>query len=448
MNNSTAPADRLPDDVAAQIAAIADDSTHGAAWLSAKALRTVGACAQAAPATDREYLLAQVEACRRALAAARPGMAPLRTWLGRLAGVVEQLATENLEGARLQAAIAQGAADLAQQAERASAAAAARAAALLPAGSVVFTASFSQTVVDAARAAAEQGKLSRLLAAESSGANGRRYGRQVAAALAGVVPVVVVPDAEIADRLAQADRVWLGADTLLRDGSVLNGTPSRALADAAFQTHRPVEIIAESAKRDPEAEPAAPPPPGFDRIPAEAITTIITEAEAADAAATLVAAIAEHLSARGETVAVAESAAGGRIADLLTDRAGSSAWFSGGVVAYSNSSKQRIGDLTAEQLAALGAVSAETAQALAEGARRWFGATWGVGETGIAGPQTGRRSRKPAGLTYVAASGPAGQRVGREVTTGQDDRAANKHAFALAALALLRDALASKEGAQ
>jgi len=209
--------------------------------------------------------------------------------------------------------------------------------------------------------------------------------------------------------------------------------------------------------------------------------------------------VAAALAARGETLAVAESATGGLILSLLTDVPGASAWLHGGLVAYTNSVKIAILRVPPETLSAHGSVSAETALAMAHGAQRLFGATWAVGETGIAGPQTGRRSAKPAGLTYIAvvgahtpsgvtggvgadsvvhdpanaypshgadlgadlgadpgAHGPSGprpeapsnarthsavERVERILLPNPDDRVATKRAFAAAALALLLDAL-------
>lgn len=160
-----------------------------------------------------------------------------------------------------------------------------------------------------------------------------------------------------------------------------------------------------------------------------------------ESAEALVATIAERLIARGEFLAVAESAAGGRISDLLTDRAGCSAWYAGGIVVYSAASKQYLTGLSAEALKEHGAVSVETALALAEGVRRRFGTAWGIGETGIAGPQTGRRSSKPAGLAYVAVVGPDGVERRVEVNTGLDSRLENKQQFAVAALRLLAESL-------
>lgn len=156
--------------------------------------------------------------------------------------------------------------------------------------------------------------------------------------------------------------------------------------------------------------------------------------------------VAARLSERGESLAVAESATGGLILSLLTDVPGASGWLRGGVVAYTNEAKRDLLGVPAPVLAASGAVSAETVLEMARGVRRLFGADWAVAETGIAGPQTGRRSGKPAGLTFLAVTG-AGASGGGEYTrrlllADPGDRVATKRAFADAALSLLLEALA------
>ena len=103
----------------------------------------------------------------------------------------------------------------------------------------------------------------------------------------------------------------------------------------------------------------------------------------------------------GQTVATAECCTGGLVAQRITDVAGSSAVFPGGVVAYSNAAKTDLVAVPAEMIARVGAVSPEVAQALAEGARQRFGATYGIGITGIAGPDGGT-PEKPVGLVYIA----------------------------------------------
>lgn len=111
------------------------------------------------------------------------------------------------------------------------------------------------------------------------------------------------------------------------------------------------------------------------------------------------------LAAEGSTVALAESCTGGLVAERLTRVPGSSAYVLGGVVAYANASKERLLGVEPELLAAHGAVSREVAEAMADGARRSFSATYGVGITGIAGPDGGSPD-KPVGTVHLALVGP------------------------------------------
>jgi nicotinamide-nucleotide amidase len=112
--------------------------------------------------------------------------------------------------------------------------------------------------------------------------------------------------------------------------------------------------------------------------------------------------------ADGHTVATAESCTGGLLAARLTERPGSSAYVLGGITAYANSAKEQVVGVPAELLAEHGAVSAEVAVALAEGARERFGADLGVGITGIAGPGGGTAD-KPVGTVHVCVAGPGGR---------------------------------------
>ena len=110
----------------------------------------------------------------------------------------------------------------------------------------------------------------------------------------------------------------------------------------------------------------------------------------------------------GSSVAVAESCTGGLLAGRLTDVPGSSAYVLGGVVAYSNAAKTSLAGVPAAVIERHGAVSPEVAAALADGARTVFGAAYGVGVTGIAGPGGGTES-KPVGTVCFSVAGPAGR---------------------------------------
>jgi PncC family amidohydrolase len=138
--------------------------------------------------------------------------------------------------------------------------------------------------------------------------------------------------------------------------------------------------------------------------------------------------------ARGLTLATAESCTGGLVAHLITEVPGSSAYLAGGVVAYSNAVKERELGVAADVLEAHGAVSAQVAIAMAEGARERLRADLGVGVTGVAGPDGGTAA-KPVGLVYVAAAGLGEPTVRRFLWPG--DRSENKRDSARAALELL-----------
>ncbi|MGH2511132.1 MAG: CinA family protein [Candidatus Limnocylindrales bacterium] len=149
-------------------------------------------------------------------------------------------------------------------------------------------------------------------------------------------------------------------------------------------------------------------------------------------------ALAERLQAiclaMGLTVVTAESCTGGLVAHALTDIPGSSGYFLGGIVAYADATKQGSLGVPAELLEHHGAVSAQVARSMAEGARQRLGADLAVSVTGVAGPGGGSDA-KPVGLTYVAASGRSAGEVRRFNWPG--DRANNKRASAAAAIELL-----------
>lgn len=124
----------------------------------------------------------------------------------------------------------------------------------------------------------------------------------------------------------------------------------------------------------------------------------------------------------GHRVAVGESCTGGKLAARLTDRPGSSAYFAGGVVAYSNEAKTGLLGVPEELIADRGAVSVEVAAALAEGAMARFGADLGIGVTGVAGPGGGGEA-KPVGYVCICVSSADGRTLTRDpqLPGGRDD---------------------------
>jgi nicotinamide-nucleotide amidase len=116
--------------------------------------------------------------------------------------------------------------------------------------------------------------------------------------------------------------------------------------------------------------------------------------------------VGQRLLARHEWLATAESCTGGLIAKLLTDIAGSSAWFERGLVTYSNGAKEQLLGVPAEVLQASGAVSAETVQAMVQGLLLAAPVQWGIAVSGIAGPSGGTPD-KPVGTVWIGWGGSA-----------------------------------------
>jgi nicotinamide-nucleotide amidase len=149
---------------------------------------------------------------------------------------------------------------------------------------------------------------------------------------------------------------------------------------------------------------------------------------------TLAEVVCRLFEARSLTLAVAESCTGGLVAELVTSVPGASRSFLGGVVAYANETKTTFLDVDPELIRAHGAVSAEVARAMAEGARRRFGASVGLAVTGIAGPDGGSVD-KPVGLVHWAVTSDAGSQAKHAVFSGSRDQVRRRAAFAAIALA-------------
>jgi nicotinamide-nucleotide amidase len=148
------------------------------------------------------------------------------------------------------------------------------------------------------------------------------------------------------------------------------------------------------------------------------------------------------LKARQMTLAVAESCTGGLIMHRLTNVAGSSEYFPGGVVAYAYEVKVKMLGVNQDDLVRYGAVSETVAAQMARGVQTVFDTQIGLGVTGIAGPGGGLPD-KPVGLTYIGLSGWGTIKVIRRIWAG--DREQNKWSSAEAALQLLYDCLAFKD---
>jgi PncC family amidohydrolase len=151
--------------------------------------------------------------------------------------------------------------------------------------------------------------------------------------------------------------------------------------------------------------------------------------------------VSRLLTAHKQTLAIAESCTGGLITHRLTNVPGSSAYFIGAVIAYAYEAKVAALGVTWDTLNRFGAVSAETARAMACSVREKYSSTLGLAVTGIAGPSGGTPA-KPVGLTYIALASADDVVVEKHIWRGT--RIENKEQSAEAALALLYRFLNSK----
>lgn len=149
-------------------------------------------------------------------------------------------------------------------------------------------------------------------------------------------------------------------------------------------------------------------------------------------------AIGERLRARGETVAVAESSAGGLVAAALLAVPGASAYVLGGAVVYTRAARAGLLGITEAEMAGIRSASEPYALLLARRVRERLGADWGLAETGAAGPSGNRYGDAP-GHSCLAVAGPVERVVTLE--TGMAGREANMRAFAAALFRLAAEAL-------
>ena len=145
--------------------------------------------------------------------------------------------------------------------------------------------------------------------------------------------------------------------------------------------------------------------------------------------------VANLLKQRRETIAIAESSSGGLIAAALLAVPGASAYFLGGAVVYTRKARELLMQLPREAVAGMRSASEPYALLLARTASQRFSASWGLAETGAAGP-TGNPYGDSAGHSCIAIAGMAEEAI--TVETGKSDRVENMHAFAAAALELLQ----------
>ena len=147
--------------------------------------------------------------------------------------------------------------------------------------------------------------------------------------------------------------------------------------------------------------------------------------------------LGRYLTEHRQTIATAESCTGGRLAALLNEQSGSSAYYMGSVIAYDTSVKQRVLGVKSETLATDGAVSEAIVRQMAEGVRRLLHTDYAIATSGVAGP-TGGSDDKPVGTVWLAWATPQGTYAERCFFSGDREQITNSAAMAAVAKLLLR----------
>lgn len=270
----------LGPDVARQIEEIRQDRTHGASWLSRQALSVMSLAAEKSEAKGVVSFLEELKVVANELIKTKPSMASITNHLSHLVYEVSQKSKAERDLDSLKKFTHATANRLIKDSEEAFLEVAKRGAEIIEKGDSIITCSYSSTICQAFRIAKLAGKEFRVVVTESKSSSGRAYGEVTAAELQSYgIRAEIIPDNIIKAYILGVNKTLVGADSLLADGSLINGTLTYELASAAKESHIPFYSLCEMAKFDvrsflgqqPELEE------GFDRTPHYLITGIMTE---------------------------------------------------------------------------------------------------------------------------------------------------------------------------
>ncbi len=260
------------------IKAIKQDKKHGATWLSQQALRTLILATQKSQAKTTDQFFSELKEIVFALIEAKPTMASIINYSCQFLYEVTNHSPPNLDSLK---AFAQAKGEeIIEASKQARLKIAELGANLIQPSDTVMTCSYSSTVCQALQIAKQKGKNFKIIIAQSKSPYGILYGKSTAKELKKqAIPSELIEDKDIEKYIHHTTKVLIGADSILSDGSVINGTPSYSLASAAASIPIPVYSLGETAKLDIQSYKGKLPTiePGFDKIPPQLITGIITE---------------------------------------------------------------------------------------------------------------------------------------------------------------------------
>lgn len=225
---------------------IREDRVHGASELSRQSLRAMKLLTEQTAATTPEDLLKELRVFGRELMNSRPNMAPLTNLVGRLVYVIAAKAKRGCTVQELRDTVASTCERILEESERAVHEIAVRASDLVQNRTTVFTHSLSETVSEALKTAAKMGREIRVIVTESRPLFEGRAAAQELSSLG--IPVTLVVDSAIGYLIEGADLCFVGADSVLSDGSVVNKIGTFPLALSAREHNKPFYVLCEKSK--------------------------------------------------------------------------------------------------------------------------------------------------------------------------------------------------------
>jgi ribose 1,5-bisphosphate isomerase len=262
-------------EIADKIEAIRVDRVHGASWLSREALAVLKLAAETSQATSSDDFWAEIRDVAQKLMAARPAMAPIASAVSRFVAELRARSKEDKDLNSLRGFARSRCDELIAESEQAALKVAQIAAQMIAEGEQLMTCSYSSTICQALRVAEAERKHFEVVVAESK-FGGRAYGELTAAELQRYsIPVELIPNGDIKQNMPRVSKVLVGADSILADGTLINGIPTYELASAAKESGIPVYSVCETAKFNAQSQIEL--EEGFDRIPPDLVTGIITE---------------------------------------------------------------------------------------------------------------------------------------------------------------------------
>ena len=263
-------------EVAEKINELKNDELHGAGWLSREAINTLNLAVGESQAHTIADFIDETKAVAAELTKARPSMVSIanyiRLFLHQITlGAQNEKALDSLKSF----ALAKGN-EFIKLSEEATSKAAGNAASIISNLDMVITCSYSSTVCRVFELAKQKGAKFHIMVAESRFKD-KAYGKITAERLKQhLITGEVIPDEDIRLHVSKADKVLVGADSILADVSLINGMPTHTLASAAKDENIPFYTVCETAKFDIQGY-ISEPEPGFDKTPSALITGIITE---------------------------------------------------------------------------------------------------------------------------------------------------------------------------